>query len=292
MEVTVHSCVDGMRQLIGLPLDQRPAALRDLLQTIYAHVPMPGDPVDLHHQGGGFRVDLDDDRYGPALQRLAEAGIEGRIADALRRAASVLAHLRLPEQVQVMLVLGNPDDNYLMGTAGGYYGMGGVPGWIYLLAWPSDEVIDRIEHCAVHEFHHQARYQNVVWDPVRVTVGEHVVAEGLAEAFVRELSGPQAMGPWSGMVRGEAFDRAYATIMRDIDVAGMQHTPSYVLGDTAARKFGQPPRGIPDMAGYAVGLHIVDAHLSASGLTVAASTGLPAQEILTNAGVRGAPKPP
>ncbi|WP_117208575.1 hypothetical protein [Allorhizocola rhizosphaerae] len=39
----------------------------------------------------------------------------------------------------------------------------------------------------------------------------------------------------------------------------MRHTPSYVLGDTAAAKFGQPPRGVPDMDGYAVGLHIVDA---------------------------------
>ncbi|WP_117208456.1 DUF2268 domain-containing protein [Allorhizocola rhizosphaerae] len=278
MKVKVHETISGMRRLIGLPLDQRPAALRDLLQPMYAHVPVPGDPVDLHHGGGGFRVDQDDARYGPALDRLS--GIEERIESALHRAADALAHVKLPEQVQVLLVLGNPDDSHLMTTAGGYYGMGSVPGWIYLLAWPSDEVVNRIEHCAVHEFHHQARYSNVTWDPVHVTVGEHVVAEGLAEAFVRELSGPQAMGPWSGMVTGEAFDRAYEITTRDIWLEGMQHTLSYVLGDTSARKFGRDPRGIPDMAGYAVGLHLVDAHLAASGLTAAASTALPSKEIL------------
>jgi len=53
-----------------------------------------------------------------------------------------------------------------------------------------------------------------------------------------------------------------------------------VLGDTTAERFGSEPIGIPDLAGYAVGLRIVDAHLNASGLTVAESTGLTGAQIL------------
>lgn len=154
-----------------------------------------------------------------------------------------------PQRVEVMLVLGNPDDAYLMGVTDGYFGMGSVPGWIYLLAWPTDEVVDRIAHCAMHEFHYQVRYSNVEWDPVSVTVGEHIVAEGLAEAFVRELSGPEAMGPWSSRVTGAAFDDAWAKTMANIDLPGMRNTPAFVLGDSAAVRFGGQPRGIADLAG-------------------------------------------
>ena len=134
-------------------------------------------------------------------------------------------------------------------------------------------LIGRIAHCAVHELHHQIRYRNVPWVP---KVGEHVISEGLAEAFVRELSGPTAMGPWSTMVSGDALERAYQRILADFEVTGFDKTAAYVLGDTTALRFGSQPVGIPDMAGYAVGLRIVDAHLARSGRTVAARPASPA----------------
>ncbi|GAA3133940.1 hypothetical protein GCM10010466_25710 [Planomonospora alba] len=290
MEIIIHDTPKAMLELVGLPLGRRAEALRDLLAPMYEAVPVPGDIIDLHHQSGGFRVDREDDRYAPALRRLVEEDVRGQIGHALAtawdRLTGAVPDIKGPESLQVVLMLGDPDDAYLMRTAGGYYGMGGTPGWLYLLAWPSDEVVGRIAHCAVHEFHHQVRYHNVVWDPAAVTVGEHVVAEGLAEAFVRELSGPEAMGPWSAMVTGEALERAHERIVADADLPGMGRTTLYVLGDAAARRFGQEPIGIPDMAGYGVGLRIVDAHLAASGLTVAQSTVLPGERILRSAGYR------
>ncbi|MEU4407033.1 DUF2268 domain-containing putative Zn-dependent protease [Streptosporangium sp. NPDC023963] len=296
MEITVHDTPRAMLDLAGLPLERRPEALRAMLAPMREAIPMPGDLVDIHHTGGGFRVDRDDDRHLPALRRLVEQDVRGRIEDALRSAwrhlGDAVPDIKGPESLQVMLVLGDPGDAYLTNVAGGYYGMGGSPGWLYLLAWPSDDVIGRIAHCAVHEFHHQVRYHNVEWNPATVTVGEHVVSEGLAEAFVRELSGPEAMGPWSGMVTGAEFDRAYETITAAAGLQGMWNTPAYVLGDTAMSRFGWEPAGVPDMAGYGVGLRIVDAHLAASGLTAARSTVLPGEEILRNAGVTVQPSQP
>ncbi|GGP09222.1 DUF2268 domain-containing protein [Nonomuraea glycinis] len=280
MEFIVHDTVAAMGALLRLPLERRPDALREILAPIRSAIPMPGDIVGIHHQGGGFRVDADDPRYLDAVQRLADTDVLGQVERELTRAAEALGHLKQAEALQVMFVLGNPDDGHLMKVSGGYYGMGGAPGWLYLLAWPDEEVIGRIAHLAVHEFHHSVRYANVEWDPVTVTVGEHVVAEGLAEAFVRELSGPEAMGPWSGMVRGEEYDRAHELIMADFELAGMQHTSAYVLGDSAMRLFGQEPRGIPDMSGYAVGLRLVDEHLAATGMTAAQATGLPVADLV------------
>ncbi|WP_327104552.1 DUF2268 domain-containing putative Zn-dependent protease [Nonomuraea glycinis] len=71
-----------------------------------------------------------------------------------------------------------------------------------------------------------------------------------------------------------------AETLQDFELAGMQHTSAYVLGDSAMRLFGQEPRGIPDMSGYAVGLRLVDEHLAATGMTVAQATGLPVAELL------------
>ncbi|SDL63370.1 Uncharacterized protein YjaZ [Nonomuraea maritima] len=286
MEIIVHDTLTPIAALLEQPLDRRPAALRELLAPIRPVIPMPGDIVDIHHQGGGFRVDADDPRYLPAVRRMIEADVLGQVRHELGRASERLDAAEQPESLQVMFVMGDPDNDHLMKLSGGYYGMGGARGWLYLLAWPGDEVIGRIAHCAVHELHHNIRYTNVEWNPVTVTVGEHVVAEGLAEAFVRELSGPSAMGPWSAMVTGEEFERAYERIMADFDLAGMQHTSAYVLGDTAMRSFGQEPRGIPDMAGYAVGLHLVDRALAATGLTATQATLLPAGELMRRAGLR------
>jgi uncharacterized protein YjaZ len=280
MKFVVHDTVTTMAGIVRLPLEQRPDALREMLAPIRQFIPMPGDIIDIHHQGGGFRVDADDPRYAEALARLAEQDVLGQVERELERASAALSHLKQGDTVQVMFVLGNPDDEHLMTTTGGYFGMGSAPGWLYLLAWPDEQVIGRIAHCAVHELHHQIRYTNVEWIPDRVTVGEHVISEGLAEAFVRELSGPEAMGPWSSMVTGADFDRAYELIMADFGLRGMWNTPAYVLGDSAARRFGQEPRGIPDMAGYAVGLKLVDRALAETGRTVAELSGLPVEQIV------------
>jgi uncharacterized protein YjaZ len=277
MKIDVIDTPRAMLDILARPLGDRRAALRELIAPMYEHVPMPGDPVDLHHQGGGFRVDADDDRYLPALERMVAEDVAGRIKRELQRASDALREWQQPDEVKVLFALGHPDDEHLMKITGGYYGMGGTPGWLYLIGWPDDHVIGRIAHCAVHELHHQIRYRNVPWVPM---VGEHVVSEGLAEAFVRELSGPAAMGPWSTMVTGDALEGAYQKILEDFEVTGFTTTAAYVLGDTTARRFGSTPVGIPDMAGYAVGLRIVDAHLARTGMTVAESTGLTGAEIL------------
>jgi len=283
MEIVVHQ---NIGEILASPLAQRPEALRRVLGPLYQLVPIQGDPVDLHHMGGGFRVDADFSGYQTMLEKIVAQDVPAQIEHQLRRAwqrfTDAVPGIQGPQRLEVMLMLGNPDDDYLMRVVGGYYGMGATPGWLYLLAWPTDDVIGRIAHCAVHEFHHQVRYSNVEWNPATVTVGEHIVAEGLAEAFVRELSGPEAMGPWSSQVTGAAFDDAWAKTMANIDLPGMRHTPAFVLGDTAAARFGGEPRGIADMAGYAVGLRIVDNHLAATGLTAAGSSVLPSAEIITH----------
>lgn len=280
-----------MFDLLQRPLEKRPDALRDLYgpQQSVMSVMADVDLVRMHQMGSGFRIDREDPRYLTALEQMRNAGvwnrIEGCLAAAWERLSGAVPGIKSAETVHVVLVLGNPDDDLLTVRNAGYLGMGGFPGVIQLTMWPTATSLAKIGYAAAHELHHNVRYANVEWNPVTVTVGEQVVAEGLAEAFVRELAGEQAMGPWTTTLSGAELDAVYEKVAAGIDVAGMQKLPAYVYGDATARRMGQRPVGLPDFAGYAVGLRIVDAHLAASGLTAAQSTALPARDILANAGV-------
>ncbi|GAA0418994.1 DUF2268 domain-containing protein [Streptomyces luteireticuli] len=291
MKIIVHDTASAMLDLLQRPREQRPDALRDMLaplQDVMSRVGIP-DQVEMHRQGSGFRLDREDPRYADAVRRMRDAGVWSRVEDSLaaawERIDGAVPGIRHADTVHVVLVLGDPDDHHLTVRSGGYLGMGGIPGAIHLLMWPTDTALEKIGHAAAHELHHNVRYANVAWNPMTVTVGEQVVAEGLAEAFVRELSGEQAMGPWATRLTGTELDTAHEKITAAIDVAGMQNLPPYIYGDDSARLMGHEPVGLPDFAGYAAGLRIADAHLAATGLTAAASVALPAGEVLANAGV-------
>ncbi|WP_328381294.1 DUF2268 domain-containing protein [Streptomyces sp. NBC_00400] len=292
MKIRVHDTASAMLALLRRPLEERPDALRDILHPLQNVMSTVGDMdlVQMHQLGCGFRTDRDDPRYLPALRRMQDAGVWTRIEDSLAtawaRLNGAVPGIKHAKTVHVVVVLGDPDDEHLTVHSAGYLGMGGIPGAIHLMMWPTDTSLKKIGHAAAHELHHNVRYANVAWDPRAVTVGEQVVAEGLAEAFVRELAGEQAMGPWSKGLTGNELDDAYEKVTAGIDVAGMDNLPAYVFGDATARRLGLRPVGLPDFAGYAAGLRIVDAHLAASGLTAAQSTALSAREILLNAGVQ------
>ncbi|MFD7618657.1 DUF2268 domain-containing protein [Streptomyces sp. NPDC059802] len=291
MKIVVHDTASAMFDLLHSPLEERPDALRDMLGPLQSVMSTVGDidTFQMHTTGSGFRIDREDPRYLTALRQMRDAGVWDRIehclAAAWERLSGAVPEARSAGTVHVVLVLGDPDDDHLTVRNAGYFGMGGIPGAIQLTMWPTGTSLAKIGHAAAHELHHNVRYANVAWNPMTVTVGEQVVAEGLAEAFVRELAGERAMGPWATALSGAELDDAHGKIVAGIDVAGMQNLPAYVYGDATARLMGQQPVGLPDFAGYAAGLRIVDAHLAASGLTAARSTALPAHDILANAGV-------
>ncbi|MEU5130288.1 DUF2268 domain-containing protein [Streptomyces mobaraensis] len=295
MQIIVHDTASATLDLLRRPPAERPDALRDLYAPLAGPMSVTGhfDPVQAHRMGSGFPLGDadggDDPRLPAALHRMRDAGVWQRVADSLdaawERIDAAVPGVKHAETVHVVIVLGDPDDEHLTVRSSGYFGLGGFPGAIQLVMWPTDTSLRNIGHAAAHELHHNVRYANVTWDPAAVTVGEHVVAEGLAEAFARELAGERGLCPWTRALTGDRLDRAYERITADIDVAGMGNAFAYVLGDATARLVGQEPVGLPDFAGYGVGLRIVEAHMAATGLTAAESVALPAREILRNAGV-------
>ncbi|WP_154794462.1 DUF2268 domain-containing protein [Occultella kanbiaonis] len=274
MTFTVLDSLTAMREVLGLPVAERAEAARPFLAQaagMYRYFPGEPDVVELHHLGAGFRLDTDDARYLPALERMADANVWERVEKALADALSVQLEatpgITVPEEIVVLIVLGNPADELFMDVGLGMSGNGSVTGYLWLNLWPSEENLARIEASTVHELNHNLRYANRVWDPTTVTVGEHVVSEGLADAFARQLYGD--LGYTRIGLAGLADDAVFAKVVTGLDVTGMQNFTAWVHGDAHARRYGATPVGLPTGAGYSAGNRLVDAYLAATGRTAA-----------------------
>ena len=74
--------------------------------------------------------------------------------------------------ITVLVVLGDPADDYFMGSSLGLSADGSVPGYLFLNVWPYPENRARLEATAVHELNHNLRDSSggVGWSPETVTV--------------------------------------------------------------------------------------------------------------------------
>ncbi len=158
IEIDVHDDAAALARIFTLPVAARLEALAEM-QGVSAFDQIAMSRLrQTHETGDGFRVSVDDPRYAPALQRLVDADAWGQVRRDLARAweyqRAALPGIRHPERIDVTLTLGNPDDPVFVDRTLGYYGMGAVPGTIFMVAWPTDYNLTRIGACAVHELAH------------------------------------------------------------------------------------------------------------------------------------------
>jgi uncharacterized protein YjaZ len=287
MEIVVHDDAAAMAKLLELPVSKRLGALAAIRGISEFDEPAMKQLKQIHEQGDGFRVGVDDPRYPAALARLVQADAWGQLKRDLARAweyqQSVLPGIHHAETVDVVLTLGNPDDPVFIEQTKGYYGMGSTPGSIWMVAWPTDYNVSRIGACGVHELAHNIRTPNVEG---QFNLAEWVIHEGLAEVFTVEVCGPDSTGAWYAPVTGKVLD---ATWQKVTDAFGTGRsfpdwTP-YVLGDEVAGRMGLRPVGVPHMGGYAVGRAIIERYLIATGLKAAQAIVRPTAEILAGVGL-------
>ncbi|RCV52905.1 DUF2268 domain-containing protein [Marinitenerispora sediminis] len=276
MSITVLDTYFAMRRILLAPTADRADLLRSMLEPtrgMYRYYPGEVDLLALHLEGAGFPIDRDEERCLDALETLAAAGAWERMQRAFDDALTVLLDavpgLEAPD-ITVLLVLGDPGDEHFMGPCLGLTGFGGISGHIVVTLWPFPENVERLEATSVHELHHNLRFGpgGVVWDPMTVTVGDHIVSEGLADAFARQLYGDE-LGHTRIGVPHLHDDEVFGKVLTGLDVTGMQNFTPWVHGDPSAERFGLTPVGLPMGAGYAAGNRLVDTYLAATGQTAA-----------------------
>jgi uncharacterized protein YjaZ len=228
-----------------------------------------------------FTPDLDVAAGLAALDRFAGAGSWQECIGAVERAWATLAPeehgITLP-RVDLSLVLGNPAK--LDARMGSYTGAGSRPGKVIVLAWPNDYNLPRLAAIAAHEFHHGVRFSFEPFIPHEVTVGQYIVAEGLAESFAAEQHGEELLGPWIRVLSDEQAAAVTPRYRDALEVRGFDEVRGYIFGDWAAKSYGYPAQGIPDFAGYAMGYRVVRAFLARTGLSATEATYLPWREIV------------
>ena len=290
MSITVIDSAAGMRRILDAAPADRPDLVRELwapLAGMYAFVPGGIDLAAVHAQGFGFPVaggEAADARLREALRALEAANAWARVRTAAETAAATLAAadpgLPVPD-LRILLVLGDPWNAHFVDEVQGLSAFGGISGYIAITVWPTERVLERLEAIVAHELHHNVRYSpgGVVWDPATVTVGEQVVAEGLADVFAAELYGPAGFTHFVAEST-RADDGVLATVAGGLGTTGMADFAAWVLGDSTARLFGAEPVGLPTGAGYAAGARLVAAYLDATGRTAAQSVRTPSADIL------------
>ncbi|MFD6396537.1 DUF2268 domain-containing protein [Nocardia sp. NPDC060249] len=288
MTISLIDSASGMRRVLTADEQDRADLIREFwapMAGMYHFVPGGVDMATVHQQNFGFRPDsaaIEQVREGLDTLVAADAWtrVEKALADGVTALASARPGVTIPD-LTVLLVLGDPTSKHFVDEVQGISAFGGISGYIAITVWPSSCVLDRLEAIAVHELHHNVRYSpgGVVWDPRTVTVGEQVVAEGLADIFAAELYGDAG---YTHFVRDEtrADDQVLAKVAGGLGITGMADFAAWVLGDSSARLFGTEPVGLPTGAGYAAGARLVRAYLDATGTTAAHSIHTSASDIL------------
>jgi uncharacterized protein YjaZ len=287
IEIDVRDDAAAMTHLFTLPAAARLDALAAMRGISTFDEESLKQLKQIHEQGDGFRVNVDDPRYPDAWQKVVAADVYGQLRRDMARAweyqRSVLPGIRHPDRIEVVLTLGNPDEQIFIERTLGYYGMGAMPGTIWMVVWPTDYNISRVGACGVHELVHNLRTPNV---ETRFNLAEWVIHEGLAEVFTVEVCGPDSTGAWYAGVTGAALDDAFEKVTGAFGSGSTfpDWTP-YVLGDAVAERMGLRTAGIPHMGGYAVGRLIVERYLGKTGLKAAQAVVRPTAEILVGAGI-------
>ncbi|GGJ27968.1 DUF2268 domain-containing protein [Deinococcus roseus] len=217
-----------------------------------------------------------------ALEQLQQFQATEKSLERLEKAIDLLEPAKHGIQLQdlhFVFVLGDPERM----TPPLYTGVGNVPGWILLMAYPTEHNLPRLSAITVHEFHHQVRFQHEPLFP-QMTLGKYIVAEGLAEAFAAQLCGEENLGPWATTLQPAELEAVKPRFAAALNLSDFTEVRGYIFGDWASESWGTPRLGIPDFAGYAVGYRMVQTYLSKTGKTITEATYTPWQEIIQDSG--------
>ncbi|RIH88298.1 hypothetical protein Mterra_01003 [Calidithermus terrae] len=244
-----------------------------------------GDPALAAAQAFGFYNPTEDVEAGlRALDAFEQAGTWQACVRATQDALARLdpaAHGLEPAPVRFTLLLGSP--RVLRPEYGAYTGFQ-APGMALVMGWPNPTGLPRLPVAAAHELNHIVRFQHEPWTP-ETTVGQYMVAEGLAEAFGVEVAGDESLvGPYSTALSAQQLEALKPRFAEALEATGFDTLRGYVFGDWAAEQFGYPKQGIPDYAGYTFGYAVVRAFLHRTGTSAAEATYLPWRQIVEESG--------
>ncbi|MGX9758258.1 DUF2268 domain-containing protein [Clostridioides difficile] len=183
------------------------------------------------------------------------------------------------EEYKFSILLANPESPYTI-LSDGYFGDGGIPGYIFLSLVPNEYTINRLSVALAHECNHNIRFQFIKWSN-DITLEEMMINEGLAENFATWMFGEDMVGPWVSKTDIETLNTYIKPIIKKgLKETGFQAIISYLYGDDIAKMQGYFPVGLPYCAGYACGYYMIKYYLEKTNKSIVEATLLPYSEII------------
>ncbi|MCC0730852.1 DUF2268 domain-containing protein [Clostridioides sp. ZZV14-6048] len=183
------------------------------------------------------------------------------------------------EEYKFSILLANPESPYTI-LSDGYFGDGGIPGYIFLSIVPNEYTINRLPVALAHECNHNIRFQFIKWSN-DITLEEMMINEGLAENFATWMFGDDMVGPWVSKTDLETLNTYIKPIIKSgLKETGFQNIISYLYGDDIAKMQGYFPVGLPYCAGYACGYYMIKYYLEKTNKSIVEATLLPYSEII------------
>lgn len=182
------------------------------------------------------------------------------------------------KEYKYSIVLADPNSPYTK-LSEGYFGDGGIPGYIFLLVVPNEYTLKRIPVALAHECNHNVRFQFIKWSN-DITLEEMMINEGLAENFATEIYGEEMVGPWVSKIDEEMLEKIKPILKEGLNKTGFDGITAYLYGDEIAEIRGYFPVGLPYCAGYACGYHMIKYYLKKTGKSIVEATLLPYEDII------------
>lgn len=256
--------------------------------------------------------------------------LQERIKKTLEMMAKALPSSLLPERLVVVILPADCANGTLMLNGSGISCYGRSLGYLFLRVWPTTGNLNRLDYILARSFVHGIR-QNARNVDSQTTLGEAMVMEGLAAAFIKSVfSGikhPGLIGfippdDWDetlanvagyyGKIRyddvmvniygsqihagrmrppevvpltREELEYVYELITAKSDSTEARVVAAYLYGDPLMAAQGHPSFGIPHLAGFEIGYHVVERYLQATGVKVASALSIPWRDMFNVEGL-------
>lgn len=240
------------------------------------------DVVMASSMGGGFRPrQINSERIND-VEKISDESFWESCKDSITKTLEGFENngISLSTKDYIFTVLLNDPLNLMSKMTGDYCGDGGIPGYIIGTIIPNEKSLKMLPVALAHETNHNVRFQFIKWSN-KITLGDMIVSEGLAENFAAFMFGEDKIGMWVTNTTEETLRDVIKPAIKDnLNNSDFNKLSAFLYGDETMKIRGVKPVGMPYCAGYACGYALIKYYLKKTGKSIFEATITPTADIL------------